>query len=69
MSGERQLANATGFFFERHGKLFLMTSRDVVLDEASDHRPDWLAIELHTDPANGPRQRYGSSRFSRSPAG
>jgi hypothetical protein len=46
------LANATGFFFERHGKLFLMTSRDVVLDEASDHRPDCLAIELHTDPAN-----------------
>jgi hypothetical protein len=52
MSGERQLTNATGFFFERDGKLFLITSRHVVLDEASDHRPDRLAIELHIDPAN-----------------
>jgi hypothetical protein len=33
MSGERQLTNATGFFFERHGKLFLITSLHVVLDE------------------------------------
>jgi hypothetical protein len=55
MSGERQerqLTNATGFFFERHGKLFLITSRHVVLDEASHHRPDRLTIELHIDPAN-----------------
>jgi hypothetical protein len=52
MSGERQLTNATGFFFERDGKLFLITSRHVVLDEASDHRPDRLTIELHIDPAN-----------------
>jgi hypothetical protein len=52
MSGERQLTNATGFFFERDDKLFLITSRHVVLDEASEHRPDRLAIELHIDPAN-----------------
>ena len=52
MSGERQLTNATGFFFERDSKLFLITSRHVVLDEASDHRPDRLTIELHIDPAN-----------------
>ena len=52
MSGERQLTNASGFFFERDGKLFLITSRHVVLDEASDHRPDRLVIELHTDRAN-----------------
>jgi S1-C subfamily serine protease len=52
MSAERQLTNATGFFFERDGKLFLITSRHVVLDEASDHRPDRLAIELHIDTEN-----------------
>ena len=52
MSAERQLTNATGFFFERDGRLFLITSRHVVLDEASDHRPDRLTIELHIDPTN-----------------
>lgn len=51
-SGQQQLTNATGFFFEREGRLFLVTNRHVVLDEASDHRPDRLEIELHVDPEN-----------------
>lgn len=46
------MTNATGFFFERDGRLFLVTNRHVVLDEASDHRPDRLEIELHIDPEN-----------------
>ena len=46
------LTHATGFFFERDGHLFLVTSRHVVLDETSDHRPDRLDIELHVDPGN-----------------
>lgn len=50
--GEKQLTNATGFFFARDDKLFLITNRHVVLDEASDHRPDRLKIELHVDPEN-----------------
>jgi hypothetical protein len=50
--GGQQLTNATGFFFERDGRLFLVTNRHVVLDEASDHRPDRLEIELHVDPEN-----------------
>jgi Trypsin-like peptidase domain len=50
--GEQQLTNATGFFFERDGRLFLVTNRHVVLDEASNHRPDRLLIELHVDPEN-----------------
>jgi len=50
--GEQQLTSATGFFFERDGRLFLVTNRHVVLDEASDHRPDRLEIELHVDPEN-----------------
>ena len=52
MSGETPLTNATGFFFERDERLYLVTSRHVVLDEASDHRPDRLDIELHVDPIN-----------------
>jgi S1-C subfamily serine protease len=50
--GQQQLTSATVFFFERDSKLFLITSRHVVLDEASDHRPDRLQIELHVDPEN-----------------
>jgi S1-C subfamily serine protease len=52
MVGEACLTNATGFFFERDGRLFLVTNRHVVLDEASDHRPERLEIELHADPDN-----------------
>ena len=52
LSGESQASNATGFFFERDDRLFLVTSRHVVLDEATDHRPDRLEIELHTNSEN-----------------
>ncbi|HBZ95630.1 MAG TPA: trypsin, partial [Pseudomonas sp.] len=46
------LTNASGFFFRRDNRLFLVTSRHVALDEPSGHRPDALQIELHTDPGN-----------------
>jgi hypothetical protein len=52
MLGERHLTNATGFFFARDDRLFLVTTRHVVLDEASDHHPDLLEIELHVAPDN-----------------
>jgi hypothetical protein len=52
MLGEKTLTNATGFFFERGGNLFVVTSRHVVLDEASKHYPDRIEIELHVDPVN-----------------
>ena len=52
MSGGQPLTGATGFFFERDNRLFLVTSRHVVLDEASNHRPDRLEVELHVDPIN-----------------
>jgi len=47
--GARALSGATGFFFERDGRLFLVTSRHVLIDEPSGHRPDRIEIELHTD--------------------
>ncbi|HSK28710.1 MAG TPA: trypsin-like peptidase domain-containing protein, partial [Candidatus Limnocylindria bacterium] len=52
MSGDKPLTGATGFFFERNHRLFLVTSRHVLLDEASNHRPDRLEIELHVDAIN-----------------
>lgn len=52
MLGQKPLTNATGFFFEREGRLFVVTSRHVVLDEPSDHHPDRIEIELHVDPVN-----------------
>lgn len=49
---QRQLTNASGFFFERDGRLFLVSSRHVMLDEPSRHQPDRVEIELHIDSEN-----------------
>ncbi len=46
------LTNATGFFFKNRDRLFLVTSRHVVIDEANDHHPNRLEIEIHTDREN-----------------
>ncbi len=50
--GARALTNASGFFFEREGRLYLVTSRHVVYDEPGAHFPDRLEIELHDDAGN-----------------
>lgn len=50
--GDQPLTNASGFFFERGERLFLVTSRHVVIDENTQHFPDRLVIELHTDASN-----------------
>jgi|SRR5205814_4408710 len=50
--GPHALTNASGFFFQRDDRLFLVTSRHVVIDEAAKHFPDRLEIELHTDARN-----------------
>ena len=46
------LTNASGFFFERDERLFLVTSRHVLFDKSSKHYPTRVEIELHTNPAN-----------------
>jgi len=51
-AGQQSLTNASGFFFERDGRLFVVTSRHVLIDEPSSHFPDRIEIELHTDPDN-----------------
>lgn len=50
--GVQALTNASGFFFSRGERLFLVTSRHVLFDEASGHRPDRIEITLHLDPHN-----------------
>lgn len=54
------LTNASGFFFARDQRLFLVTSRHVLLDKPSRHFPSRIEIELHIDPNN----LAGSTRFS-----
>ena len=49
---QQPLTNASGFFFERDGRLFLVTSRHVLIDEPSKHFPDRIEIELHVDAEN-----------------
>lgn len=47
-NGTQALTAASGFFFERDAKLFLVTSRHVLIDAASGHHPDRIEIEVHT---------------------
>ncbi|UCV24591.1 MULTISPECIES: S1 family peptidase [Azonexaceae] len=46
------LTNASGFFFRRDERLYLVTSRHVVFDKKSKHFPTRIEIELHTNEAN-----------------
>jgi hypothetical protein len=50
--GQGLLTNASGFFFQPDERLFLVTSRHVMIDEPSKHFPDRVEIELHIDAAN-----------------
>lgn len=50
--GDRRLTNASGFFFERDRKLWLITSRHVLVDPSNGHRPTRIEIDFHTDPDN-----------------
>ena len=48
--GQRSLTGASGFFFRRDERLFLVTSRHVLADAPSAHFPDRIEIDLHLDP-------------------
>jgi hypothetical protein len=45
---ERPLTNASGFFFERDDRLYLVTSRHVLIDAPSKHFPNRIEIRVHT---------------------
>ncbi len=48
-AGTQGLTSATGFFFERDDRLFLVTSRHVLFDATTEHAPDRIEFELHAD--------------------
>jgi S1-C subfamily serine protease len=57
--GTQALTGASGFFFERDDRLYLVTNRHVVFDEAIQHFPDRIEIELHSDERNlGPSTAF-----------
>lgn len=47
--GMRTLTSASGFFFRRRDRLFLITNRHVLADAARSHFPDRVEIGLHLD--------------------
>ncbi|NGY05764.1 S1 family peptidase [Solimonas terrae] len=47
--GTQPLTNASGFFFERDRRLYVVTSRHVVIDAPSKHFPDRIELEIHLD--------------------
>lgn len=49
---DQALTAASGFFFERDKRLFLVTSRHVLIDAPSGHQPSRVEIELHTHPTD-----------------
>lgn len=49
-AGTQGLTAASGFYFERGGRLFFVSSRHVLFDAPSGHAPDRIEIEVHTDP-------------------
>lgn len=49
---KQPLTNASGFFFRVNGRLFLVTSRHVLIDTPSNHYPDRIEIELHVSREN-----------------
>lgn len=46
------LTSASGFFFERDQRLYLVTSRHVMIDVPTKHYPTHLQLQLHTDANN-----------------
>jgi hypothetical protein len=48
--GAQPLTSASGFFFRRNGRLFLITSRHVLFDAPSRHTPDHVMLSCHVHP-------------------
>ena len=50
--GTQGLTGASGFFFQRDERLYLVTNRHVLIDRPTGHVPDRIEIEMHTDAEN-----------------
>lgn len=51
-AGTLSLTASSGFLFQRAQRLFLVTSRHVLIDRQSGHHPDRIEFVLHTDESN-----------------
>ncbi|MCB1755584.1 MAG: trypsin-like peptidase domain-containing protein [Gammaproteobacteria bacterium] len=49
---DQLLAGATGFYFQRGNRLFLITNRHMLIDEAAGHFPDRIELTLHVNREN-----------------
>ena len=49
---DNPLTAASGFFFERDNRLYLITCRHVLMDEPSGHFPNRIEFDVHVDPQN-----------------
>jgi hypothetical protein len=58
--GSQSLTSASGFFYRRGDRLFLVTNRHVFADVPSEHFPDRVEIALHTDKKDLTRHIYFS---------
>ena len=58
-AGTSELTRATGFYFERDERLFLITSRHVLFDAPSKHSPDGIEIRCVPTPRTS-RNRCGT---------
>jgi Trypsin-like peptidase domain len=51
IAGETTVGSGTGFFFQpEFERIFLITNRHMVIDEANQFFPDRLLLKLHVDP-------------------
>ena len=55
--GRKNVGTGTGFFFEKAGKVFLITNRHVVIDEGKNFYPDKVVVNLNCDLADITKSR------------
>ena len=62
---ERPMTHASGFFFARGERLFLVTSRHVLIDEPSGHHPNRIEVEIHTSADDlGRSERFSTMLYA-----
>jgi len=45
-------SSATGFFYNKNGRIFLVTNRHVLIDEGKDHYPEIIKFIVHINSSN-----------------
>ena len=58
VKGGQEIGTASGFFYDRGGRLFFVTNRHVCQDDATGIVPDLLRLKLHTDRHDLTKNRF-----------